>query len=71
MNQSSDHSHPLNPDHVQAQIIPSYIKPNARASQTGASLVVSANLETEEEAVMVGLPKMETRLRDVLLQHQA
>ena len=46
------------------------IKPNARASQTGASLVVSADLETEEEAVMVGLPKMETRLRDVLLQHQ-
>ena len=70
MNQSGAYPRSPNPDQVEAEIIRSHIKWNARTSQTGRNIVVSSSLETAEETVMTNFAKMKTTLCDVLCQHQ-
>lgn len=68
--QPGTHTHAPDPGRVQAEVLRSNMKQDAKVLESRTNILVARHLEAADEGVMAHLPKIETIRRDVRRQRQ-
>ena len=70
LRKSGEHTHPADPDKVEAMQIRSGMKRGARETNVVTNNVIATNMAGANESTLAKLPKMETMRRDVRRQRR-